>query len=235
MSDAALLRVEHVVRTFGALRALDEIDFEVHEADVVGLFGPNGSGKTTLINVVSGIYRASAGRVLFDGVPIGRLAPHRRVALGINRTFQIPRPFADLTVRENLEVAWANGRHRRTRVEETLALVELDALVDVPARDLTAAQQKMLDLGRALATGPRLLLVDELGAGLNPTEFARVAQILHRIAATGVAMVVVEHLMGFLRLIVTRAVVMHLGRRLFTGSLDDALADPQVVKVFLGE
>ncbi len=235
MSAGELLRVESVVRTFGALRALDGMDLVVNSGDVVGLVGPNGSGKTTLINVITGIYRPSSGKVILDGDSIVTLSPHRRVALGINRTFQIPRPFGDLTVRENLDVAWGNGGKRHSDVDECLEMVGLSALADTVAHDLNAAEQKLLDLARALATSPRLLLVDELGAGLNPAEFAEVADTLLQIADTGVAMVVVEHLMGFLQRVANRAVVMNLGSQLFAGSLDDALADPEVVKVFLGE
>jgi branched-chain amino acid transport system ATP-binding protein len=231
-----LLAVKGLVKRFGGFRALDELNFDLKPGEILGLVGPNGSGKTTCINVISGLYRPEAGEVYFEGRPIAGLPSHRLVHLGINRTFQIPKPFLTLSVRENVEIAIAYGRHPQGPVdaEALLGSLELAALVDRPAAELNSAQQKMLDLARALATGPRLLLVDELAAGLNPAELERVAQKLEELARSGIALLVVEHLMGFIDQITDRVIVMNAGKEIFEGVLADAVKNPRVVEVFLG-
>ncbi len=230
-----LLAVRDLVKRFGGFRALDGLSFELRPGEILGLVGPNGSGKTTCINVISGVIRPDGGEVRLAGRDVGGLASHRLVHLGVNRTFQVPRPFLGLTVRENVEVAAAYSR-REARVDAAALLASLD-LAGVAGRraaELTSAQQKMLDLGRALATGPRLLLVDELAAGLNPAELERVAARLEELARSGIALLVVEHLMGFIGEITDRVIVMNAGREIFEGVLAAAAHDPQVVEVFLG-
>jgi branched-chain amino acid transport system ATP-binding protein len=182
---------------------------------------------------VSGLLGADAGEVVVAGENIAGLPAHKRAARGINRTFQVPKPFASLTVRQNLEVAVQAGG----------APVDLDALLDSVelggakhrrAGELTSVQQKMLDLARALATGPRLLLVDELACGLNPTELERIAARLRALAEAGLGLVVVEHLMSFIDRITHRVVVMNAGKAIFRGAMRDAVRDSEVVEVFLG-
>src|SRR5271170_673680 len=192
----ALLTVDGLVKRFGGFRALDVLSFGVGAGEILGLVGPNGSGKTTCINVISGLYRPDAGAVHFEGRPIGGLPSHRLVHAGINRTFQVPRPFLTLTVRQNVEIALAYGRSRdgTANADALLSSLDLAPFADQAAGQLNSAQQKMLDLARALATGPRLLLVDELAAGLNPAELERVAERLKEIARSGIALLVVEHL-----------------------------------------
>ncbi len=233
---SALLRLDNVVKQFGAFRALDGISFSLSAGEVLGLVGPNGSGKTTCINVISGLYRPDGGQIHFAGQRIGGMPSHRLVHAGINRTFQIPRPFAGLTVRENVEIALAYGRHDVGKLDPDalLSRVDLIAFRDHPAAQLNSAQQKMLDLARALATAPRLLLVDELAAGLNPAELDRVGGKLKEIATSGVALLVVEHLMGFIDQITDRIIVMNAGKEIFEGVLAQAVKDPRVVEVFLG-
>ena len=230
-----LLTVEGLVKRFGGFRALDVLSFSVGAGEILGLVGPNGSGKTTCINVISGLYRPDGGAIHFEGRPIGGLPSHRLVHAGINRTFQIPRPFLTLTVRENVEIALAYGRNReRLDAGTLLASLDLAGFADQPAAELNSAHQKMLDLARALATGPRLLLVDELAAGLNPTELEHVAAKLKELARSGIALLVVEHLMGFIDQITDRIIVMNAGKEIFEGRLADAARDAQVVEVFLG-
>jgi branched-chain amino acid transport system ATP-binding protein len=233
---APLLRVEALIKRFGGFRALDGVSFQVAPGEILGLVGPNGSGKTTCINVISGLYRPEAGEVYFEGRPIAGLPSHRLVHLGINRTFQIPKPFLTLTVRENVEIAIAYGRHPQGPLDPDALLgsLELAAFAERPAAELNSAQQKMLDLARALATGPRLLLVDELAAGLNPAELERVAGRLEELARSGIALLVVEHLMGFIDRITDRVIVMNAGKEIFEGVLADAVKNPRVVEVFLG-
>ncbi len=230
-----LLKVEGLVKRFGGFRALDVLSFSVDAGEVLGLVGPNGSGKTTCINVISGLYRPDGGTILFEGRPIGGLPSHRLVHAGINRTFQVPRPFLTLTVRENVEIALAYGRNReRLDAGALLASLDLAGFADQPAAELNSAHQKMLDLARALATGPRLLLVDELAAGLNPAELDHVAAKLKELARSGIALLVVEHLMGFIDQITDRIIVMNAGKEIFEGRLADAARNAQVVEVFLG-
>ncbi len=233
---SALLRLDNVVKQFGAFRALDGISFSLSAGEVLGLVGPNGSGKTTCINVISGLYRPDGGQIHFAGQRIGGMPSHRLVHAGINRTFQIPRPFAGLTVRENVEIALAYGRNDMAKLDPDalLSRVDLIAFRHHPAAQLNSAQQKMLDLARALATAPRLLLVDELAAGLNPAELDRMGERLKEIATSGVALLVVEHLMGFIDQITDRIIVMNAGKEIFEGVLAQAVKDPRVVEVFLG-
>lgn len=235
MSPEPILHVEKLVKRFGAFRALDGISFDLRPGEVLGLVGPNGSGKTTCINVISGLYAASDGRVTFEGRDLGAVAPHRRAQAGINRTFQSPHPFGSLTVQENVAVAAAyGGAGRATDLGALLASVGLDGVAGRPAHELNSAQQKALDLARALATSPRLLLVDELAAGLNPAELGRMADRLRALAAGGMALLVVEHLMGFIDRVTDRVVVMNAGREIFGGSMAAATRDPLVIQVYLG-
>jgi branched-chain amino acid transport system ATP-binding protein len=234
---APLLRIQGLVKRFGGFRALDVLSFDVGAGEILGLVGPNGSGKTTCINVISGLYRPDGGSIHFEGRSIGGLPSHRLVHAGINRTFQIPRPFQTLTVQENVEIASTYGRNGNGVADVAVLLSSLDltAFARKPAGELNSGQQKMLDLARALATGPRLLLIDELAAGLNPAELERVAAKLKELAASGIALLVVEHLMGFIDQITDRIIVMNAGKEIFEGRLADASRNAQVVEVFLGD
>ena len=231
-----ILNVSGLVKRFGGFHALDGLSFHVVPGEILGLVGPNGSGKTTAINVISGLYAPDGGEVVFDGISIGGAASHRLVHRGINRTFQIPKPFLSLTVRENIRVALTHGQAGTAppAMEALLNEYRLHDVADRPAADLNSAQQKMLDLTRALATRPRLLLLDELAAGLNPTELDWIAGRIKALAATGMAIIVVEHLMGFIEQITDRVIVLNAGREIFEGTLASAVREPQVVEVFLG-
>jgi len=231
-----ILNVTGLVKRFGGFSALDGLSFHVVAGEILGLVGPNGSGKTTAINVISGLYAPDGGEVVFDGASIGGVASHRLVHNGINRTFQVPKPFMSLTVSENIKVALAYGRPAVAppTVTELLAEYRLSDVADRPASELNSAQQKMLDLTRALATRPRLLLLDELAAGLNPAELDWIAGRIKALAASGIAIVVVEHLMGFIEHITDRVIVLNAGKEIFEGKLAAAVKEPQVIEVFLG-
>jgi len=231
-----LLRVDKLVKRFGGFCALDGVSFHLVSGEVLGLVGPNGSGKTTCINVISGLSRPNAGQVWLEERPVAGLPSHRLVHLGINRTFQVPKPFLSLTVRQNVEVAVAYGLRGQQRwdVDNLLAMFDLAAFHSRRAAELNSVQQKMLDFARAMATGPRILLLDELAAGLNPEELQRVARRLRELADSGIALVVVEHLMGFIGEVTDRVIVLNAGREIFDGKLDAAVHDRQVVDVFLG-
>lgn len=230
------LVVANLTKRFDGFRALDGLSFGVSPGEIVGLVGPNGSGKTTAINVISGLYAPDEGSVTFNGVDIGGLASHKLVHRGINRTFQVPKPFLSLTVRQNVEVARLYGAPPAggPATEHLLEEYRLAELADRPAQELNNVQQKTLDLIRALATGPRLLLLDELAAGLNPTELDWVATRIMALAQQGIAIVVVEHLMGFIEHITSRVIVMNAGKEIFGGTLAEAVQVPQVIEVFLG-
>ena len=238
MSDKSaagpLLDVRDIVKNFGGFQALAGVGLSVAAGEIVGLIGPNGSGKTTLINVISGLIAADRGEIVLDGLEVTGMAPHRRAGLGINRTFQVPKPFHSLTVRQNVEAAVPRA-NILVDLDAILHMLELDRVAHRAAGELTSVQQKMLDLARALATSPRVLLIDELACGLNPAELERIAARLLALAEKdGLGLVVVEHLMSFIDRITHRVVVMNAGRAIFHGTLRDAASDPHVVEVFLG-
>ncbi|TAL87504.1 MAG: ABC transporter ATP-binding protein [Rhodanobacter sp.] len=232
--DAPILKVEGLKKHFGGLKALDGVSFDIHAGEILGLAGPNGSGKTTTINAITGVFPIDGGEIHFGGNAIHRLPTFRRVRHGINRTFQVPRPFPALTVLENVMVAGTYRSERKSdphRILEDLGLAEH---ADRPAKSLNSSQQKMLGLASALATSPQLLLVDEIGAGLNPEELSGMAARLRSYAAQGMAILVVEHLMDFLDRVTDRLIVMDAGNTLFTGKLQQATQDPRVIEAFLG-
>ncbi len=233
--NAARLEASGLAKRFGGFRALDGLSFRLERGEILGLMGPNGSGKTTTINVVSGVYSADGGEVCLDGKPVTALAPHRRVRLGLNRTFQVPRPLRGLTVHQNVEVAAVYSGAGTDVVAQCLEWAELAHLAGRRASTLNNSQQKRLDLARALATRPRVLLIDEMGAGLNPAELETMAHKLCALAEQGVALVVVEHVLGFLQMVSSRVIVMNAGRAIFEGTVAAAAEDPEVVRVFLGE
>jgi branched-chain amino acid transport system ATP-binding protein len=234
--NAHILKVNDLLKRFGGFHALDGLSFHVASGEILGLVGPNGSGKTTAINVISGLYAPDRGEVVFDQASVGGMASHKLVHRGINRTFQIPKPFLSLTVRENIAVALAYGRAEVAppTMAELLEEYRLAEVADRPASELNSAQQKMLDLVRALATRPRLLLLDELAAGLNPTELDWIAERIKGLARSGMAIIVVEHLMGFIEHITDRVIVMNAGKEIFEGTLAVAVKVPEVIEVFLG-
>ena len=233
---APLLKVSKLVKRFGGFYALDGLSFHVSPGEILGLVGPNGSGKTTAINVISGLYAPDGGEIVLNNASIGAVASHKLVHRGVNRTFQIPKPFLSLTVRQNVEVALAYGGATVAPppVADLLDEYRLAEVADRPAADLNNAQQKMLDLVRALATRPRLLLLDELAAGLNPAELDWIAERIKVLAKGGMAIIVVEHLMGFIEHITDRVIVMNAGKEIFEGKLAVAVKVPQVIEVFLG-
>jgi branched-chain amino acid transport system ATP-binding protein len=234
--SAPLLKVSKLVKRFGGFYALDGLSFHVSSGEILGLVGPNGSGKTTAINVISGLYAPDGGEIALEGASIGAVASHKLVHRGVNRTFQIPKPFLSLTVRQNVEVALAYGGASVAppSMADLLDEYRLAEVADRPAADLNNAQQKMLDLVRALATRPRLLLLDELAAGLNPAELDWIAERIKALTTGGMAIIVVEHLMGFIEHMTDRVIVMNAGKEIFEGKLAVAVTVPQVIEVFLG-
>lgn len=235
-----LLDARGVEQRFGGVRAVREVDLGVAEGEVVGLVGPNGSGKSTLIDVLSGQRRPSGGEIRLAGVRIDGAAPHRITRAGLARTFQIPRPFGTLSVRDNVAAASMYGRERRSPAaarhdaEEFLAFTGLTGVAEANPDAVNLHQRKFLELARALATRPRILLLDEVMAGLNPAEVDASVAMVRRIAASGVTLVVVEHLMRVVTQLATRIVVLAQGQVLAEGPPREVLRDPAVVEAYLG-
>ena len=236
-----LLELQGVSRSFGGVAAVRRVDLTVAEGEIVGLIGPNGAGKTTLFNIVAGACLPDAGSVRFAGRDVTRLPPHVRCKLGIARTFQLVRPFMRLSALENVAVGSAYGRQpasSRGRAEAAawgvLELVGLAGREYLPAGSLTLVDRKRLELARALATRPRLLLLDELLTGLNPSEVVGALDLVRRIRASGVTVVMVEHLVGAVFGISHRVVVLATGEKIAEGTPDQVAHDPRVVDAYLG-
>jgi branched-chain amino acid transport system ATP-binding protein len=238
----AFLSVDNVAMDFGGLRALDAVSFEVERGTVVGLIGPNGSGKTTLMNVISGVYRPTAGSVHFKGKRIADVPTYAVCRLGIARTFQVVKPFANLTVRENVAVGAMYGRSGRTRptrtsfarAEELLEIVGLARVSGRQASELTIPDRKRLEVAKALALDPEVLLLDEVMAGLNATEVDEALDLLRAVNARGVTLIVVEHLMKAIVSISTTVVVLAEGEKIAEGAPAEVLASPRVIEAYLG-
>jgi ABC-type branched-subunit amino acid transport system ATPase component/ABC-type branched-subunit amino acid transport system permease subunit len=236
--DGILLRAEKVTKAFGGLLALQSVDFQVRQGEVLGLIGPNGAGKTTLLSVISGFERATAGRITFDSHDITRLPPYRAAHLGVARTFQIVRPLKKMTVLDNVVTAALANTVRvgaaREKAEEILQFVELYHRRSAMAGSLTLGERKRLEMARALATRPKLLLLDEVAAGLNYTETRDVVAILERIRQAGISIVAVEHVMQVIMSISDRIVVLDYGQVLAEGKPAEVARNPEVIQAYLG-
>jgi len=236
----ALLQGKGVTKFFGGLPALSRVDFAIHPGEIVGLIGPNGAGKTTLINVITGLLRPSAGEISFKGERIDHLPPYRISRKGIVRTFQVIKPFSRMTVRENVLVGALFGRGGRGFQEaervagSVLSLVGLQGKEAVQASVLPLADRKRLELAKALAMVPELLILDEVMAGLNPREVGEFMALIRRINREGVTVLVVEHVMKAIMGISHRVLVLHHGEKVAEGAPEEVVRDPRVIQAYLG-
>jgi len=235
----ALLEIDGVAKRFGGIRAVAGASLAVERGEIVGLIGPNGAGKTTLFHLASGFLRPDAGEIRFAGRPTTGLRPHELCQRGLTRTFQIVKPFQGLTVLENVRVgalARARGFAEATaRARETLAFVGFEARAHVVARGLTLAERKRLELARALATEPSLLLLDEVMAGLTETETERIIELVRQINARGIAILLIEHVMRAVMALSRRIVALNEGEVIAVGSPEAIARHPGVVAAYLGD
>jgi branched-chain amino acid transport system ATP-binding protein len=234
-----ILSVDGLSKSYGALRVIDGLSLSVAEGETLGVLGPNGAGKTTLLNLIGGDARPDAGTVRFAGRELGREPPHRRCRLGIGRAYQVPQPFGDMTVFENLIVAAAFGSQRHEKetydgVVQILRETSLEQKANRLAGSLTLLERKRLELARALATSPRLLLLDEIAGGLTEHEALELVAELRRIKAQGVAMLWIEHVVHALVAVADRLLVIDFGRKLAEGAPAAVMNDAEVRRVYLG-
>jgi len=233
-----LLRVERVSKRFGGLLAVDDASFAVAAGGITALIGPNGAGKTTLFSIISGFLAPSRGRIFHRGADITRMPPYLLARRGIVRTFQTAQPFAGLSVHENIAVGAHLSRRSRAealdRAAQVAATVGLGDLLDRPAASLTVAGRKRLELARALATGPELLLLDEVLAGLNPAELATMVPTIRALAERGITIVMIEHVMQAVMSLAGQVFVLVEGRVVAAGAPASVVGDPRVIEAYLG-
>jgi branched-chain amino acid transport system ATP-binding protein len=236
---SVFLSVRDIAKSFGGLQALDAVSFEVAKGEIVAVIGANGAGKTTLFNIVSGLLTPDTGSVVFDGTTVTRLRPDEHCRRGIARTFQTARSFHTLTALENAVVGALNVMHgvqeATAHARRALEFVGLGGRLHDYAGDLTIGQQRRLELARALATKPRLLLLDEVMAGLNPGEVGSTVELVRRVRDSGVTVLLIEHVMQATMSLADRVVVLDFGRKLTEGRPEEVTKNPLVIKAFLGE
>jgi branched-chain amino acid transport system ATP-binding protein len=234
-----LLEVRNLTKTFGSLRAVDAASVSLEQGDILGLIGPNGAGKSTLFNCLTGDLMATSGEVLLEGRDIARLGPEVRAQLGLARTFQVPLTFEGMSVLENVMI----GAFLRTpdrsvaeaRAREVLARVGMSRLAEAPARSLGTPGRKRLEIARALATGPKVLLLDEAMAGLTQHEVQLAINLVRDIHRSGVTLIIVEHIMEVIMALATRVVVFHQGREIARGGPGEVTRNPAVIEAYLGK
>jgi branched-chain amino acid transport system ATP-binding protein len=235
----ALLETKGITQRFSGLVANSDVSISVGRSEIVGLIGPNGAGKSTLFNLIAGVYRPTEGSIWFDGADITRLPAAERCHRGIGRTFQVVKSFETMSVIDNVIVGslvrTTHMRDARRKAHEVLDFTGLAARADVPASDLVPAEKRRLEVARALATSPKLLLLDEVLTGLTPAEAQTGVELVRRVRETGVTVLMVEHVMEIVMPLVDRAIVLDLGKVLAEGKPSDVVRNPKVITAYLGD
>jgi branched-chain amino acid transport system ATP-binding protein len=234
-----MLRLDAVTKRFGGLTAVRGVSLDVRQGDLLGIIGPNGAGKTTLFHLISGYYRPDEGRILFDGVEITGEPAHRICRLGLTRTFQLVKPFGNLSVLDNVMIGaltrLTSVREARAAAEDVVRLCGLSAHASARAKALPVGLRKRLEVARALATRPKLLLLDEVMAGLNPSELTGIIELIRRLHADGLTLIVIEHVMAAMMRLAQRIAVLHHGERIAEGTPQEITSDRRVIDAYLGE
>lgn len=235
----SILKVDKLVKKFGGLTAVDQVSFEVERGEIFAIIGPNGAGKTTCFNMIAGTFPATSGSILFDNQDIRGKKPHQLNRMGLARTFQIVKPLAKLTVYENVLVAGlSSSKHlqeAKTRAEVVLEKIGLDAYRDIPSGSLSIGNLKKLELARALATKPKLLLIDEPMGGLTPAEIDQLILLIKEINQEGVTIVIIEHIMRAVMALAERIAVLQNGRLIALGKPEEIVENEKVIKAYLGD
>jgi branched-chain amino acid transport system ATP-binding protein len=235
----SLLQVSKLTRHFGGLAAVDNLSFSIDEGEIVGLIGPNGAGKTTTFNLISGFIAPSSGDLVFNGKRLNGLKPHQVCQLGLTRTFQVVQPFPDMTALENVMmgafVRHANPVRARDKARQVLERVGMIHKAQTLGRDLTLMELKRLEIGKALATEPRLLLLDEAASGLNTVEVEEILALVRQLNQEGVTLLVVEHVMKVIMSLSHRIVVLNFGQKIAEGTPQEVAHNPAVLEAYLGE